>query len=255
MLKSSRHKEIIKILKTNGSVEINKLCRIFNVAEMTIRRDLDELIQKGGFIRTHGGAILSEANVLSEPPFDFRNKKSQQEKKAIARAALDIIEDGQKIILDSGTTTYSVAKMIDNSKRLVIVSNAVNIVTELNLRSNISVISVGGSLRKNTLGCVGHFAEAMIRNFKADITFLGVGGISETGKVSGGSVVEVGVKQAMIESGKRVVVLADSSKIGHEEFALITNMQNVDLLITDSKAPVKMINRFKKMGVQIKIAE
>ncbi|MFH0797746.1 MAG: DeoR/GlpR family DNA-binding transcription regulator [Candidatus Omnitrophota bacterium] len=255
MLKSNRQKEIMKVLQTKGSVEISQLCRIFGVVEMTIQRDLSELIQKGGIIRVHGGAILPEDNILSEPPFDIRNRKYQQEKEAIARAAFDMIEDGQKILLDSGTTTFSLAKIIDNSKRLIVVTNAINIASELNVRSNVSVLSLGGNMRKNTLACVGHFTESMISNLKVDITFLGVGGISETGKLSGGSVAEVGVKQAMIEAGKQIIVLADSSKIGREEFVLITNIKNVDLLITDSKAPEKIINRYKKMGVEIKIAD
>lgn len=254
MLKSDRQKEIMKVLQTKGSVEISQLCQIFGVVEMTIRRDLDELAQRGEIIRTHGGAILSEDKILSETPFDVRNKKCQKEKEAIARAALGMIKDGQKIILDSGTTTFSLAKIIDNSKRLTVVTNAMNIAAELNMRSNISVIPVGGNMRKSTLACVGHFAEAMIRNLKVDITFLGVGRISETGKLSSGSIVEVGVKQAMIEAGKQTVVLADSSKIGHEDFALITNIKNVDLLLTDFKAPNKIISRYKKMGVKIKIA-
>jgi len=95
----------------------------------------------------------------------------------------------------------------------------------------------------------------MIRNFKVDTTFLGVGGISETGKITSGNVVEVGVKKAMIESAKQTVVLADSSKIGHEEFALITDLNIVDLLITDSNAPRDIIKRYGEMGVRIIISD
>lgn len=257
MLKTKRQKEIIEILKQKGVVEIKDLCRLFSVVEMTLRRDLDELIEAGkdSIVRTHGGAMLSETNMLLEAPFDIRDMRNQKEKEEIARVASSMIREGQKILLDSGTTTYSLAKQLDNSRKLMVVTNAINIATELNMRTNISVIPVGGALRKNTYSCTGYFAETMIKQIKVDIAFIGVGGISETGKLSSGSIVEVGVKRAMLEAGKRTVVLADSSKIGHEDFALITNIKNVDLLITDSKAPNKIINRYKKMGVKIKIAK
>ena len=244
----------MKALQTRGSVEINQLCRVLGVTEMTIRRDLDELARKGGVVRTHGGALLSEDNILTEPPFDIRNARNLEEKEAVARAALGMITDGQKIILDSGTTTFSLAKMLDNSKRLIVVTNAINIATELNLRSNISVIPVGGEMRKNTLSCVGHIAENTIRNLRVDITFLGISGIGETGNLTSTSIVESGVKKAMIESGKQTVVLADSSKIGREELAVVTNLKDVDLFITDSKAPEKLIKQYRKEGVKIKIA-
>ena len=241
MLKTKRQKEITVILETKGSIEIRELCRIFNVAEMTIRRDLDELIQKGakGIIRTHGGAMLSEENVLLELPFNIRDMQNQAEKEAIAKTALGMIKDGQRIILDSGTTMFSLAKQLDNSRRLIVVTNAINIAIELNMRSNISVIPVGGTLRKNTFSCVGGFAETMIRQFRADISFIGVGGISETGDLSNDSTVETGVKQAMIAAGRQKVVLADSSKIGSEKFSIFANLKNVDLLITDSNAKKK----------------
>ena len=244
----------MKALQTRGSVEIHQLCRVLGVTEMTIRRDLDELALKGDVVRTHGGALLSEDNVLTEPPFDIRKTRHLEEKEAIARTALGMIADGQKIILDSGTTTFSLAKMLDNSKRLIVVTNAINIATELNLRSNISVIPVGGEMRKNTLSCVGHIAENTIKNLKVDITFLGISGISKTGNLTSTSIVENGVKQAMIESGKQTVVLADSSKIGREELAVVANLKDMDLLITDSRAPEKLIKKYRKEGAKIKIA-
>jgi DeoR/GlpR family transcriptional regulator of sugar metabolism len=255
MLKENRQREIIKLLMSKGSVEVNQVCRIFSVAEMTIRRDLDELAARGVIIRTHGGALLSEKNILSEQPFDVRNSQNLQEKKAIARLALNLISNGQKIILDSGTTTFCLARMIDNTRRLVVVTNAINIASELNMRTDISVISVGGDLRRNTLSCVGHFAEEMVKQFRCDIAFLGVGGVSERGDLSNAGSVEVGIKRAMIEAAKRTVVLADSSKIGHEMFARIENLRAVDLLITDSKASEDMLNSWKKLGVEIQVAE
>lgn len=257
MLKTGRQKEIMGILKTRGAAEIRELCRIFNVTEMTIRRDLDELVKNGarGILRTHGGAMLSEENVLLELPFNTRDMQNRPEKEAIARAALSIIEDGQRIMLDSGTTMFYLAKQLDNSKRLIVVTNAINIAIELNMRSNISVIPVGGMLQKNTFSCVGGFAETMIRQFRVDVSFIGVGGISEAGDLSNNSTEETGVKRAMIAAGKRKIVLADSSKIGKEKFSTFANLEDLDLLITDSNAPPKIVERFHKSGIKTRMVE
>ncbi|MCK4400880.1 DeoR/GlpR transcriptional regulator [bacterium] len=256
MLKTRRQKEITEILKQKGVVEIKDLCRLFNVVEMTLRRDLDELIEagKGSIVRAHGGAMLSDTNMLLEAPFDIRDMQNKKEKEWIARVASSMIREGQKIILDSGTTTYSLAKQLDNSKKLMVVTNAINIATELNARTNISVMPVGGALRKNTYSCTGYFAETMIKQIRVDIAFIGVGGISETGDLSNGSELETGVKQVMLKAGKKKVVLADFLKIGHEEFSIFANLKCVDLLITDSKAPKQIINKFIKSGIKVKVA-
>jgi DeoR family fructose operon transcriptional repressor len=255
MLKSERQKEILKILEASGTAEIKEISRIFNVAEMTVRRDLDELIEdsRNHIVRTHGGAVVSEEHILLEPSFGIRNTQNKEAKAAIAKEALKLINDGQKILLDSGTTTFSLAMQIENFKRLIVLTNAVNIAIELNMRPNISVIPVGGSLRKNTFSCVGNFAEAMISQFKVDIAFIGVGGISSSGALSNGSMVENGVKKAMLEAAKRKIILADSSKIGKEEFSIFGHLKDIDLLITDSNAPKDIISKFKKLNIEIKI--
>ena len=238
-------------------MEIKELCRILNVAEMTIRRDLDELIEnsKNRIVRTHGGAVLSEEHILIEPSFGIRNMQNKPAKDAIAKEALKLIHDGQKILLDSGTTNFSLARQIENFKRLIVVTNAVNIAAELNMRPNISVISVGGSLRKNTFSCVGNFAETMISQFNVDIAFIGVGGISPNGDLCNGNIVENGVKKAMLKAAKQKIVLADSSKIGREEFTIFAHLKDIDLLITDSNAPKDIISELKKQNIKIKIVD
>lgn len=255
MLKKDRLDQIIKLLQSKGVVEVSALCRIFRVTEMTVRRDLDELSEKGLIIRTHGGAILSEDNILVEQPYEARLLLNSEKKEAIAKAALDIIKDGQKIYLDSGTTTLALARAIDNTQRLVIITNAINIAMELNMRLNISVISIGGELRKNALSCTGHFAEDMIKKLRVDLAFTGVGGLGENGELYSGSIVEAGVKQLLMEISNQTVILADSSKIGHEDFVSFGNLKDIDYLITDSKAPAHILDKYREMGVQVIIAD
>ncbi len=144
--------------------------------------------------------------------------------------------------------------MVDNSKRIIAVTNAINIAGELIARTNVSVLAVGGSLRANTLSCVGHIAENTMKEIKVDLAFLGVGGIGEDGSLTNASPVEVGIKRAIMAAAKQRVVLADSSKIGREEFSRIADLRDVDCLITDPKAPKKILARYRKMGVHVTIA-
>jgi DeoR/GlpR family transcriptional regulator of sugar metabolism len=255
MLKKKRLDQIIDILQSKGVVEVSMLCRIFGVTEMTIRRDLDELAKKKLIIRTHGGGVLPEENILIEKPYEIRLQKNIDEKDAIAKKALKYIKDGQKIILDSGSTIFSLAKLLGNVNKIMVITNANNIAAELNMRTNISVISVGGELRKNSYSCAGVFAEEMLKKIKADLGFVAVNGIDENGEIYCGSIVEVGVKRAMIKSAARKFILVDSSKIGKSDFVSFGNLRAIDYLITDSKAPSDLIKEYEKTGVKIILAE
>ena len=255
MLKKDRLNQILDILQSKGAVEVSMLCRIFGVTEMTIRRDLDELAKKKLILRMHGGGILPEDNVLMEKPYEIRSLKNIDKKNAIVKTALKFIKDGQKIILDSGSTIFSLAKLLNNRHRIMVITNANNIAAELNIRTNISIVSIGGELRKNAFSCVGHFAEEMLKKIKADLGFIGINGIGEDGEMYCGSIVEVGVKSGIIKSAKRTILLADSTKIGKSEFVSFGNLKMIDCLITDSKAPSNLIRKYEKMGVEVIIAE
>jgi len=251
MLKDLRQSQILDLIRSKGSVEVGEISRAFGVAEVTVRRDLDDLASCKRIRRTHGGGMLLGSRASSETPLDARLNERRQEKEAIARCAIGMIREGQKIFLDSGSTLFCMARLMDNSKRLTVVTNAINVATELNLRTNISVISVGGDLRKNTLSCVGYFAEEMVAQLTLDCAFLGVGGITPDGYLCEVSALEVAVKRAVIRAAKQVVVLADYSKIGTKEFAQTAGLKDIDVLVTDAKAPRELCARYRKMGVAV----
>jgi DeoR family transcriptional regulator, fructose operon transcriptional repressor len=255
MLKIERQKNIMTLLQTKGSVTVDQLTRIFNVTDMTIRRDLEELSDQHQIIKTHGGATLAGKNVMAENPFELRINLNMQQKVEIAHAALELIEDGQKIFFDSGTSTFLLAKILDNSKNLIVVTNAINIATELNLRNNIKVMPIGGELRKNTYSCTGYFAEQMIRQIKVDMAFVGVSGIGIDGELYNQNVIELGIKEAIVKSAKRCIVLADHSKLGVEEFVSYSNLRYAEYLITDSLASEKILQNYRELGIKIKIAD
>ena len=255
MLKKNRLNQILSIVQSKGAVEVSALCRIFGVTEMTIRRDLDELAKKELILRTHGGGILPEDNVLIEKPYEVRSLKNIGKKNAIAEAALKFIKDGQKIIVDSGSTMFLLAKLLNNRHQIMVITNANNIAAELNMRTNISVVSIGGELRKNAFYCVGFFEEEMLKKIRADLGFIGINGIDENGEMYCGSIVEMGIKSGIIQSAERKILLVDSSKIGKSEFVSFGNLRMIDYLITDSNAPSTLIRKYEKMGVEVITAE
>jgi len=257
MLKEERHKTILNILSVKGSVTISLLCRMFNVSEMTIRRDLDELAETDALMRTHGGATLphSDMTLLTEPPFEMRMEGNFNQKMDIAHAAMDYIKDGQKIFLDSGSTNCLLAQMLDNSKQLVVVTNAINIVVELIPRTNITIFPIGGDFRKHTYSCTGFFAEENIKNMRVDIAFVGVSGIGTQGQLYNLNTMEIGVKRAMLEVAPKIIVLADASKIGREDFVSFGDLCSVNTLITNDSVSESLLRKYSDMGVDVRIAK
>lgn len=255
MLKQTRLEQIVKLLNSNGSVEINQLCRLFNVTEMTIRRDLDELTKKGNVTRTYGGAILSEDNILVEKPFETRMGSNYEQKHAIAKEALPMLEDGSKIFFNSSSTIFSLANNIDNTHRLVIVTDAINIANELNTRTNVSVIQLGGEVRKNTVSCIGYFAEEMLKQFRFDAAFIGINAIDNEGNLYCRSIYEMGIYKNVFASSKKIIVLADSTKLGHQDFTYVGKINEIDTLITDSNIPEDLLKRYREMDVNIVVAQ
>jgi len=143
MLKKERQQQIIDMLHANGYVEATELAKIFGVTGMTIRRDFEELEYEGKLIRSRGGALLTNANALVEHPFNTRQSDNEIQKIAIAEAALETIDDGQKLFFGSGSTVWNLAKKLNNSRRLMIITDAINISNELISRPAISVIQIG----------------------------------------------------------------------------------------------------------------
>jgi len=257
VLKEERHKTILNILSTKGTVSVILLCKILKVSEMTIRRDLDELAETNAMVRVRGGAMLphAEMNLLTEPPFETRMEGNFALKNDIAHAALEYIKDGQKIFIDSGSTNCRLAQILDNKKQLVVVTNAINIIVELLPRTNITLFPIGGDLRKHTYSCTGYFAEETIKNLKVDISFVGVSGISSKGKLYNLNTMEIGVKRAMLDVAPKVIILADASKIGREDFISFGDLRSADTLITNDSVSENFLRTYTVMGVDVKVAE
>lgn len=254
MLKQTRHERIVELLSKSGSVEIKNLCRLFDVTEMTIRRDLDEIVEQGLAVRTHGGAILADNNTLIEQPFEVRVKAGYDKKDAIARKALEYIQDGTKNFFNSSSTVFCLARRIEAERSLIIVTEAINIAYELNSRNNVVVIQIGGELRKNTISCIGYFAENMISQLHFDAAFIGVNAIDQEGNLYCRSTYEIGIYKKIFSSSKKIIVMADSSKIGVQDFSCIGHIKETTVLITDNESDKDILKKYSDYGVEVVIA-
>lgn len=255
MLKDERLQQIREMLQQYGRVEVSSLCRIFNVAEMTIRRDLNELVDQKLAVRSHGGAILPPENILNERPYELRITHNLTEKEAIAKMALPLIQDGHKVFFDSSTTVYYLARLITNSQNFLVVTDTISTALELNSRTNIKVVCLGGELKKTTCSCAGLFAEQMLKSMYFNIAFLGLPNISPTGILSTSSMAELSIKRTVMEHSTSTVVLADSSKLGSPDFLQLGHLSEIDTLITDSNIPQSFVDYCITLGVKVIIAK
>lgn len=233
MLASQRRSLIIELIKKNQFISVTELSHQLNASEATIRRDLTSLELAGKLERTHGGATSIE-NIHHEEKMVEKQTLNIKEKLSVARRAFSLIKDYQTIILDAGSTTQLLARLIgESSLHLTVITNATSHFPELIMNPNVECYLVGGKIRSNTLACVGSLAISSMARFNADIAFLGVNGISAQGEFTTADVEESLMKRAMLERASSVVVLSDHTKFNKQWFSVFANAHEVDLLICD----------------------
>src|SRR6201997_4999481 len=213
MLNEERRRLIVEMLHREGRVLVTSLARHFRTSQITIRKDLEVLDNQGLIQRTHGGALPLQSGALLDPTLREKENQHREEKIRIAMAAAKMVEEGHSVLLDCGTTTTAIARALKDIKKLVIITNAINIAAEV-AGTNIEVILTGGVLRKNSFSLVGPVAEESLQKLNADLLFLAVDGFDVRYGLTTPNVLEARVNRVMAESARRVVVVCDSSKFG-----------------------------------------
>ncbi|MGN6495426.1 MAG: transcriptional repressor AgaR [Agriterribacter sp.] len=244
---------ILNKLEAEGQVDVLSLSKELNVTEVTIRNDLKRLEQKNALIRARGGAFKME-RVGTDFALSDKNKQHNEQKKRIGKAAASLIEEGDTIILDSGTTTLEIAKNLADIGELTVITNALNIANQLAEYPKVNVIIPGGFLRKNSLSLIGSTAEESFKNYFCDKLFLAVDGFSISHGLSTPNVEEAHLNRMMMSISKQVIVVADSSKFHKRSFAFIAPIADTDVLITDSGIPAEDQKKLEGAGIQVIIA-
>lgn len=228
-----RRQAILAEAQAQGRVEVTALAERFRVTPETIRRDLTSLERRGALRRVHGGALpLQPAGI--ELALRDRQDLLADEKRRIAERALRELPEGGAILLDSGTTTYALAALLPPRRPLKVLTNSVSIAGLLTTNPAIGLYVIGGRVRERTGAAVGQWARQALEGMSLDVVFLGTNGFSVRGGLTTPDQAESEVKRAMVAAGRRVVVLADSSKSGHDTFHRFATLAEVDLLLTDA---------------------
>jgi DeoR family transcriptional regulator of aga operon len=253
---SNRNSFILRELRQAGSVSVEDLRDKLSVSLATVRRDLQELEDRGLLRRTHGGAIPLEPMLYEA----FRHDRSFQdqvgsfaeEKRRIGVAAADIITPGDTIALTAGTTTTEVVRNLHTLGGITVVTNTVNVAMELSKRKDVHVFVTGGHLRGDWFSLVGLEAIANISKIFVDLLFIGVNGIDAQKGLTCINGDEVEINRSMVQQARRKIAVADHSKLGVVTKWLICPTDSIEMLITDSGATDKMIAPFLEKKIEVR---
>jgi len=249
MNQAERLSAILAELSEDGGVEVATLASRFEVSAATIRRDLELLESQRLLARTHGGAV--PMGVVYELPLRYKGARHHDEKRRIAEAAAAMIVDGMAVGLTGGTTCTEVAREIVEHEHLTVVTNALNIASELAVRPNLKLVVTGGTARPESYELVGPLAEQSLAGLHLDLVVIGVDGIDAVAGCTTHHEVEAHTNLALISRAERVVVVADSSKIGRSAFARICDIELVHQLITDRGADGRALRALRDAGLAV----
>ena len=250
MMAEERRTQILQIARSAGRVKVNELVRRFNTSAVTIRNDLNELHQRGLVLRSHGGAVLPDT-ILRESPVHERLKTHSDEKRRIGAMAATLINDGETIILDSGTTTLEIARQIKKKQGLQIITNGVNIAAELLDARGVEVFIVGGTVRGESASISGRFTEEMIEQFSADKMFLSGAGCDLDFGVSGANLEETMVNRAMLEISREIILVSDASKFSKRSMSRIAPFSEIDTVISDTGLGEEIQVKLRAIGCNL----
>ena len=250
MLIDERRNHILGLLQSDGRVLVAELSRQLGISQITIRKDLDHLQARGLVQRTHGGALPVQTGALFDPSLQEKQKRHSHEKQRIAAAAARLVQEGQCVMLDSGTTTTAIALALKRFSQLTIITNAVNIAAELT-GTNFEVILTGGSLRKNSFSLVGPLAEDVLEEMHADILFLGVDGFDVELGVTTPNVLESRVNRAMVKAARKVVAVCDSTKFSRRSLSRIVSPAAIHQVITDKNVSQQIVEALQSHNIEV----
>ena len=245
---TARQQIILDHVNQFGSAQIKDLAVSLGVSEATVRRDFDEMAGAGLVERVHGGIVKARGTALEQ----YHSEKMQymlKEKQRIAQKAASMVSNGDSIFLDSGTTTYFIAQSLANHTDLTIVTNNLEIACSCRFHPTTSLLVTGGLRRDNFSVLIGDAAENMIKSIYVDVAFMGCDAISLDNGVYNYNILELGVKKLIVNCGKRLVLVTDSSKFHKKALAKVCDLHELDAIITDDGLEPETYEALKKIVV------
>jgi DeoR family transcriptional regulator, fructose operon transcriptional repressor len=251
MLAETRRKYLLDLITRQGYATLDELVKVLGVSESTIRRDLEALDLAGSIKRTHGGAVYT-GEVRSMPAFDERTETAPAEKRAIGLAAAALLQDGDTVLLDGGTTTLEVARALIG-RRVQVVTNSLPIAQLLASSQQTDLILIGGYIYPRTGVALGPLAIATMQSIRVRTAILGAGGVVAEGIYNSNSLL-VETERQMMSSGQEVMIVADHGKFGRMALARLCGLDEVDQVVTDSGLTPDDRAMLEQAGVAIHVA-
>jgi DeoR/GlpR family transcriptional regulator of sugar metabolism len=253
-LKEERQQLILETVRDNRQVTVAGLSRRFDVSEVTIRRDLRELAEQGALRRAHGGAVAAMP-APPEPPVVQRIIQAEHCKECIGRAAAALVASGESIFIGSGSTTSYVARYLVDREDLTVVTNALNIATELATAAGVTVVVTGGMMRASELSLVGHITEQALREVRVDKVIIGMRAISLDEGMTNDYLPEVMTDRTIIEMAPELILVADHTKFGTVASAYVAPVERITVLVTDSETDSETLAHLQGMGIRVIVAD
>jgi len=255
-----RRAEILDFLRDRGQASISELATEFGVSDDTVRRDVETLATQGSVDRTHGGVTISADDRLNAViPFFKRIHANATAKDAIARAAASLIEEGQNVIINGGTTTLALGKHLATKRGLTVVTNSLPLPQEMYSRGARELYVIGGAYRLRSQVTIGPVVlsdgAGVPRSIHADWAIIGVGGVTDEGTVWTSSLPEAGMMRSMMDCATHTLLLADATKFGKREFAEVADLSANTTLVTDKRPSKALLDHAAEVGAQVLIAE
>jgi DeoR family transcriptional regulator, fructose operon transcriptional repressor len=250
MIKELRNKIILNHLDKFESITIQEIVEKCMVSEITARRDLGNLENRGLIIRTHGGAIKSE-NINRMFSFDKKSVQNRDNKIDICRFGASFIQENDTIYIDCGTTTYYLSRFLTKFNNLRVITNSLPVVSELMPFSNIKIYLIGGELDNSRKALYGSMTDNLISRYKADKAFIGAGGVSLAHGLSSSDEKDASVTIKMAQSAPKVFLLCDSSKIEKDSYFTYSSLSLVSYLITDKNIDPAISNLYRNNGINL----
>lgn len=254
MTKEERHSIILDLLMQHNSILVTDLAEHLNVSSVTIRKDLTDLEKEKKLYRNHGKAILINP-YINDRNVNEKEKFYIEEKRLIGMQAASLITSKDSILIASGTTMHALARCIQTTDKLTVITASLQVAHILSKDKNIDIIQLGGMLRHSSLSVVGKYAEAALSDFSCSKLYIGVDGIDLDFGITTTDMMEASLNRVMMQTAQKTIVLADSSKFGRRGFSKIADMEEIDQIITDSKIPTTTAKRIEKMGIILTIAD
>jgi DeoR family transcriptional regulator of aga operon len=249
MPRKQRLSQIVSAIIDAGSLDVETLAKRFIVSEATIRRDLELLESQRLVTRTRGGAATNAA--FNDLPLNYKTAQELPEKQRIARQAMSLLVGARVIGMTGGTTVTELARLFMDAESMIVVTNALNIATNLLANPSLRVLVAGGEVRASSQETVGPMAEAFLSDYNVDVAFLGVDGVDPDAGCTNYDPVGARVNGILQQRARLTVVLADATKITRVALAQVCPMSDVDILITDDRAPREVIDRIRQGGCEV----